>query len=200
MRIFLAVLILIFSLQSLTKADDIKDFEIEGMSIGDSLLDFMTESLIRSEINNKDVTVYYEDKYVSISAWEIRNTFKIYDDVGIIFDPNDKKYEIIGLEGTLYFKNKNIETCYKKQKEIAKDIKNSLSLKIKEDIWFVPKNRLKSHQLSIKYIDFNLKEDLSLGSIRTTCYAIKKKSRYNLLYVTLNSSEFDKYLVRRASQ
>ena len=39
MRIFLSVLILIFSFQSLTKADDIRDFEIEGISIGDSLLD-----------------------------------------------------------------------------------------------------------------------------------------------------------------
>ena len=34
------VLVLIFSLQSWTKADDISEFEIEGMSIGDSLLDY----------------------------------------------------------------------------------------------------------------------------------------------------------------
>ena len=40
MRIFIAVLVLIFSFQTLTKADDIRDFEIEGMCIGDSLLDF----------------------------------------------------------------------------------------------------------------------------------------------------------------
>ena len=41
MRIFLSVLILILNLQSWTKADDISDFQIEGMSIGDSLLKFM---------------------------------------------------------------------------------------------------------------------------------------------------------------
>ena len=29
-----------FSLQSLSKADDIRDFEIEGVSIGDSVLDY----------------------------------------------------------------------------------------------------------------------------------------------------------------
>ena len=44
MRVFIAVLVLIFSFQSLTKADDIRDFEIEGMSIGDSLLDYFNES------------------------------------------------------------------------------------------------------------------------------------------------------------
>ena len=40
MRLLIAVLILILNLQSWTKADDIRDFEIEGMSIGDSALEF----------------------------------------------------------------------------------------------------------------------------------------------------------------
>ena len=44
MRVFIAVLVLIFSLQSWTNADDITDFQIEGISIGDSLLDYFSES------------------------------------------------------------------------------------------------------------------------------------------------------------
>ena len=56
MRIFLATLVLILNLQSLTKADDISDFEIEGMSIGDSALDFFTESEILKNRQN-----YYND-------------------------------------------------------------------------------------------------------------------------------------------
>ena len=48
MRIFIAALVLIFSLQSWSKADDIRDFEIEGMSIGDSLLDYLSEEEIKS--------------------------------------------------------------------------------------------------------------------------------------------------------
>ena len=43
MKRLLLILILTFSFQSLTKADDIRDFEIEGMSIGDSLLDYFSE-------------------------------------------------------------------------------------------------------------------------------------------------------------
>ena len=46
MRIFLSILVLIFSLQSWTKADGIRDFEIEGMSIGDSLLDYYSEEKV----------------------------------------------------------------------------------------------------------------------------------------------------------
>ena len=46
MRIFLTVLILTIGLQSFCKADDIRDFEIEGMSVGDSLLSYFTEKQI----------------------------------------------------------------------------------------------------------------------------------------------------------
>ena len=46
MRVFIAVLVLIFSFQTWTKADDIRDFQIEGMTIGDSLLDYVSEGEI----------------------------------------------------------------------------------------------------------------------------------------------------------
>ena len=45
MRKFLIALVLIFSFQS-SKADNISDFEIEGISIGDSLLDHLSKDLI----------------------------------------------------------------------------------------------------------------------------------------------------------
>ena len=54
MRVFLSVLILIFSLQSLIKADDISDFEIENISLGDSLLYYMSKEEIIS--NEQKVT------------------------------------------------------------------------------------------------------------------------------------------------
>ena len=48
MKLFISVLFLIFSLQSWTKADDIKDFQIEGISLGDSLLNYFS----KDEIDN----------------------------------------------------------------------------------------------------------------------------------------------------
>ena len=47
MKRLLLILILTFSFQSLTKADDINEFEIEGMSVGDSLLDYFNEEEIK---------------------------------------------------------------------------------------------------------------------------------------------------------
>ena len=55
MRVFIAVLALIFSFQSLTKADDIRDFEIEGLSIGDTLLQFATKEEIDLSENNSSI-------------------------------------------------------------------------------------------------------------------------------------------------
>ena len=48
MRVFLSFLILIFSFQSWTKADDIRDFEIEGMSLGDSALNFLVKEILNT--------------------------------------------------------------------------------------------------------------------------------------------------------
>ena len=72
MRVFITVLVLIFSLQSLTKADDIRDLEIEGMSIGDSLLDFMSENQIKDSLKSK-FAVFYEDKFATVSGWDIKD-------------------------------------------------------------------------------------------------------------------------------
>jgi len=195
MRIFIAVVVLILSFQSWTRADDVRDFEIEGMSIGDSLLNYMDENLIKKAINNKDIAYYYEDDFVTISTWDIKEKFKIYNDVGIVLDPNDKKYKIFALQGTLYFKDKDIQKCYKKQNEISEDIKISLNLNNQGNTWFVLKKNLSKHQLSTKYIDFELGEG---GIIRTTCYeiqeGIKKNSDYHLLSVVVNSPIFWNYL------
>ena len=61
MRVFIAVLVLIFSFQSWTKADDIRDFQIEGMSIGDSLFDYISEK----ELKNKPKAKYKNSKFIA---------------------------------------------------------------------------------------------------------------------------------------
>ena len=45
MKILLKFLVLLIFFQSSTIADDISEFEIEGMSIGDSALKYFSESL-----------------------------------------------------------------------------------------------------------------------------------------------------------
>ena len=114
MRVFLSVLVLIFSFQSWTKADDIRDFQIEGMSIGDSLLDFMSKSFIDNDKealypNKKYLTSYYEHKSIQ------------YDDIQIDFLAIDSNYIIQGMEAKKYFPE-DINGCLSKQKEISQSI------------------------------------------------------------------------------
>ena len=94
MRFFLTLLILILSLQSFSNANDISEFEIEGMSVGDSLLNFVTKKSIKTQIEDRASSVYYEKDYVSILLKEMRNKLSIYDDVKAVINPNDKSYTI----------------------------------------------------------------------------------------------------------
>ena len=60
MKKLLVLLFSLFFLSSLSVfADDISDFQIEGMSIGDSLLDYMTEDEILEEIERNKNSFYY---------------------------------------------------------------------------------------------------------------------------------------------
>ena len=89
MRVFIAVLVLIFSLQSWTKADDIRDFQIEGMSLGDSALDYFKKNEIeegRSNFYPKSKKYYqktinfnsdlYDSIISSFYSWRRRDFFR----------------------------------------------------------------------------------------------------------------------------
>ena len=191
MRIILITFALIFSLQSWSKADDIKEFEIEGMSIKDSLLDYFSENEIEKKINSSN-TFFYNKDFMSISLSYKTGKFKVYDDVGAILKQNDKQYKIYSLEGTLIIESENIEDCYKKQNSIAKEIEKIIDSKYKRDLWFVEKERLRPHQLSVKYLDFRSTSGRKPFSI--VCYEIKANPKYSKLYVVVDSEEFDKYL------
>ena len=107
--------LIFFGFSALSFADDISDFQIEGISIGDSLLDYMSEE----EIKENEFPGVYKDKKFTLSDYN--KSSAIYDTVSIEYKPNDKKYTIHGVQGIIDFPN-NIEGCYKKQDEIEKEI------------------------------------------------------------------------------
>ena len=127
MRVFLSALILIFSFQSFTKADDISKFEIEGMSIGDSLLNYFSKNNIEEEINSKFSYKYKDNKFVKLgvgdtSEFPLFKKLEQYDELGITVKPNDKKYIIYGLAGETHCQN-NIKKCFSVKDEIIRDLK-----------------------------------------------------------------------------
>ena len=116
MKIFLTLFVLLFS--SSVVADDIKDYQIEGISIGDSLLDYMSENEILEEIKfNKPSYNYLTDEFGEIYLYK---DFIAYDHLGFFVKTNDPEYIIYSIKGSIYFDNK-ITECYSKQKEISEE-------------------------------------------------------------------------------
>ena len=64
-KIFI-LLFLIFGLQQITHADDIRDFQIEGVSIGDSMLKFFSEKELIDGIR-KDSYKNSDKKFIDIN-------------------------------------------------------------------------------------------------------------------------------------
>jgi len=108
------------SFQTLTKADDISDFEIEGMSIGDSALNYFNEDKL-----NKNKEYYKNSKSKAFFLTNVYSSnFKIYDNIMFHFKDNDPKYIIHSISGAVYFKDngiKNIEDCMIERKKIDKE-------------------------------------------------------------------------------
>ena len=75
MKKLLGILVLIFALQTPSWADDIRDFQIEGMSIGDSALDFFSREEIIDNINNENTFEYKDRKFVQIGTF--KSSFEI---------------------------------------------------------------------------------------------------------------------------
>ena len=134
MKRLLLILILTFSFQSWTKADDIRDFQIEGISIGDSLLEIFS----KEEIEGIDPTIYPDsDKFYELAI--VSNKFDDYDQVTFGIKKNDKEYIIYSLVGDLYF-NYEFLKCMKKKKEILKEISSFFLTQKKSNYKYVYKN------------------------------------------------------------
>ena len=116
-RLFL-ILILFLSLLSVVKADDIRDFEIEGMSVGNSLLNFFSEKKIKERVA---ITRSSYKKKDYIRVYFVLENSKIYDVLNIHYK-NDLKYEIESIGGGIMI-NDTFEECFEKQQVIFDDLK-----------------------------------------------------------------------------
>ena len=102
----LFTLIIIFSLQSFTTADDINEFEIEGMSIGDSLLEYFNKKQIENFINYDDLPSDMQYRIAEIYNGQDLNMTN-YDAMQFYYKPNDPNFIIQSLSGLIDCGNKN---------------------------------------------------------------------------------------------
>ena len=86
LRILIVVTLLIFNFQSLTKADDIREFQIEGISIGDSLLKFVDKKTI---LSSRSYT-YKDDKFYTLDIWSEK--FQEYPVIQFHLEKNSRHF------------------------------------------------------------------------------------------------------------
>ena len=123
MRVFISVLVLIFSLQSWTKADDIRDFQIEGISIGDSALKYVDLETINKHFEKtKNHYTFLKEplKFREVYIFE-SSSFKTYESVSFMVKGNDPNYKIFFIRGMKEFIN-NFDQCMAKRNDISNEI------------------------------------------------------------------------------
>ena len=117
MKRLLTILILIFTLQTPSQADNIRDFQIEGMSIGDSLLDYFSKEKIENSLNYDDLPSDMKFRITEI----VSSSFDLYNWIQFFHKPNDKNFIIYAIDGGVNYAQ-DINQCYKKQLDIVNEL------------------------------------------------------------------------------
>ena len=148
MRLFIFFIFLFYS--SLIKAEDIYSFELEGFSIGDSLLNFISEEEIIKEIElNKPVYNYLNNDFGEVYIFKNLDT---YQRISFFVKQKDENYLIYAIYGTISFNNK-LNECLSKQKEIESEFSlifnNAKKDKYSEKFAWDPTGESISHNIEL---------------------------------------------------
>ena len=201
------LLTLLFSLLLLSSpsvfADDISDFQIEGMSIGDSLLDYMTEDeILEAMEETKDIYHYLNEpnKYAEIYIW---NDLSIYDLVTVhvknspstVYLTNkNEQYEILTIRGLLKY-TEDFDGCIQKRDEIEETLSEMFPNAEKWDTIF-PKSDDPSGKSITDKVYFELEE----GTLQLACTNYEETFRIknnivNSLAVIVRTEEIRRWLL-----
>lgn len=125
MKNFLILLTLpvILSLQSMAMANDVNDYEIEGISVGDSLLEHYTKKELKEAIEIYNYPASKEFIYYFLP----KKNYDIYKYIQVHVDPEDKNFIIESIEGHISYK-KNISDCYKQMEKVEKELQKQLNI------------------------------------------------------------------------
>ncbi len=111
-----------FSFSAPSFAEDISEYQIEGISIGDSLLNHLSKEKIITEIEiNKSTYNYLNDDFGEVYLF---GNFDTYDRLSFFVKPKDKHYTIYSIAGAITYDDK-LEQCFAKQKEIEKEFSST---------------------------------------------------------------------------
>ena len=115
MKNFILIIVLIFNLQSFAKAGDVQDFEIEGISVGNSAFKFFS----KSEIDKQKNYVYKSKKYAMYGKDLENSNF----DMVLIEFIDSGNYIVNSVIGKIFYNKNNFNECSKQENIILAELK-----------------------------------------------------------------------------
>ena len=169
MKKILTIIVLNFCLLLNAKADNIKDFQIKGMSVGDSLLDFFSETEIKKFVNYDDSPSDMRYRISETSSGKSKK-FNIYDGVQFFFKPNDRNYTLHYIGGARFCSHNE---CLNLKKNVLQDLKSTFkNVKPSNQSFNHPDD--KSGKSTLEQSSFRVSD----GVISVTYYNWSKESGY----------------------
>ena len=183
------ILILFFLLifQSWAKADNIRDLQIEGTSIGDSALDYFSKKEVDSR---KKIGFVYEKKDFYSATFYEKDFFKFYDQIQLHLKKDDENYIIYSVGSKKIYYNHNIKKCHSDMENALKSIKELFTNpKVRDagiqDWQFDSKVKVKSY-----YVQLSSGDEVAIE-----CYDYPKDYQFtDDLTIAIDTKEFVKWL------
>ena len=161
------IILLFFYFQPSVNADDIKEFEIENMSVGVSLLKYFNKNEIK-KFDRNDYTYPAKGKYYRLYIENMK--FENFDYLSVDLKFNDNNFIIYGLNGMIDFEYNEGNKCLKKQNQVKNDIKDIFQSDPGE-------NKIASNQDPTgKSIIHNVWFEMQNGKVLVQCYNFTKQT------------------------
>ena len=176
-----------------SQADNISDFEIEGISVGDNLLNFFD----KNKIDSFPGTYYPNSKKFKMINLSSEFSLQTYDQFFVSLNEEKNDYIIHEIKGSIDFKNE--KDCLIEKKKIVNILRELAKGNSKEDSYIQNAEQDKSGKSKYHSTDF-ISED---GVARTYCLTWSEKFKNekgweNHLQVVVYDTEFQNFLMNEA--
>ena len=186
MKKLLIVLTLTLCSIARSHADDVREFQLDVISLGDSALKYFS----KEELKNSAEEFFYTNntyKYYFLNT----SKYKPYDAIQVTVKSNDPNYMIYSLDGVSWINN--LEECKEMMNVVDKDFKKISSSKGIADKGKHPMD--KSGESKYERIAYKF----SNGDAEIICFDMSKKleaeGKYDRFSVSLGFNEFKKFLL-----
>ncbi len=190
MKFIIFTFLLLFSTNIFS--EDVSDFEIENISVGESLLNYYSIEEINKKINsyNDRGFMYPSNEFYAITFYDSEN-FLTFDDVQFSLKNNDKSFKIYSIMGIINYPS-NLDECFVKLDIIENDFDNIFKNSNKVDRYEYSHQHDKSGKSIITQIYYELEN--SSVAVASCANWSKEVNILDALRVTLQSTEFRNWI------